>query len=41
LLLQPAARPEARSERDFWRRSLAPLTDFADLRATPEEPFEI
>ena len=46
LMLVPAL-PDARdpdveptTERDFWRRGLAPLPDFADVRALPDRSFD-
>jgi hypothetical protein len=36
LLLAPAA--EVKIDADFWRRSLAPLRDFEDMRSLPDVP---
>jgi hypothetical protein len=36
LLLSPAA--EVKIDADFWRRSLAPLRDFEDMRSLPDVP---
>jgi hypothetical protein len=36
LLLGPAA--EVKIDAEFWRRSLAPLRDFEDMRSLPDVP---
>jgi hypothetical protein len=39
-LLMPAADVAPEPDQDFWRRGLAPLADFTDVRALPDQPID-